>query len=260
MPIDIDSISPQAKARYIEVGQRYSSEDTLGQADATLTALATYAAPLVATGFATKDGTKLAGARDGLLAGGVQRKSAQAAAIQQRTAFGTALSGGKDERASARSVLLGARRDLDESVAPEAVDAVAAIDAALQKTASSGGSPTELANQLGLLQQTLSNAAVAVAAADRGGPAAVSALAAAIQSVQGTKGPAKRGTPAETERLDLFDGIIVELCRAARKAARVAARKAGTPALAKAFTLDHLDGRAAAPAPSAPPAPPPPVP
>ena len=59
------------------------------------------------------------------------------------------------------------------------------------------------------------------------------------------------GTPAETEQLDLLDGIIVALVRGARKAARAAAKRLGTPALTADFELTKLYGpkTAAKPAP-----------
>jgi hypothetical protein len=254
MTIDVSTISAQAKARYIETGKHFSSEDTLAQGDATIGALNMHGTALEAYGFGPKDQAKLVDARDALLAAGVVRKSAQAGATQQRTTKAKAVRDGKTDRAGARSVLIGARRDLHESCAPEAAAAVATIDACLAKTSSSGGSQAELGKQLSLLRETLENPVIAAATADRGGPAAVAGLTSAIQKVEGTTATPKRGTPEQTERLDLFDGIICELTRAARKAARVAARKAGTPALAHAFALTHLDAQAvAAPLPVEPP-------
>ena len=51
-----------------------------------------------------------------------------------------------------------------------------------------------------------------------------------------------RGTPEATERLDLIDGIILELVRQAQKAADVAGKELGEPALAKVFALTALYG------------------
>ena len=48
------------------------------------------------------------------------------------------------------------------------------------------------------------------------------------------------GTPAQTELLDLIDGIIVGLSRGARRAARAAAKASGEPAMATAFELTEL--------------------
>lgn len=52
--------------------------------------------------------------------------------------------------------------------------------------------------------------------------------------------PRPHGTPAETELLDSIDGLIVELCRLARKAGRALARETSQPAIAKEFELDAL--------------------
>ena len=240
MTIDINNMSPQAKLYYINLGKCYGSNDTLAQADVTLGALAIYGAALSAFGFSPGDTQKLEDARDSLLVAGVTRKSAETGAVQKRNAKQSAVTDGKTERATARSILVGARRDLHESNAAEAVTAVEAIDAALEKSASSGGCHAELGKQLSILRDTLSNAVIAGACVSRGGPSAVTGLAAAIDAVNGVSTATKRGTPEETERLDLFDGIIVELTRSARKASRVAARKVGSPAMASAFMLVHF--------------------
>lgn len=69
--------------------------------------------------------------------------------------------------------------------------------------------------------------------------------------------PSPSGCLAETDRLDLLDGIIVALARGARKAARDAARRLGQPSLTANFELDKIYKRGAAPAKIAAPATPP---
>jgi hypothetical protein len=54
-----------------------------------------------------------------------------------------------------------------------------------------------------------------------------------------------RGTPVETETLDLIDGFIVSLSRAAREAAEAAARDLAEPAIVTAFELTALYKRRA---------------
>ena len=49
-----------------------------------------------------------------------------------------------------------------------------------------------------------------------------------------------RGTPAQTVRLNLIDGIIIELVRSARRAARNAASDLGRPELETIFGLSEL--------------------
>jgi hypothetical protein len=53
---------------------------------------------------------------------------------------------------------------------------------------------------------------------------------------------APRGTPQETEQLDLLDGIILSLVRSAREAADAASKALGEPALVAEFELTELYG------------------
>ena len=55
-----------------------------------------------------------------------------------------------------------------------------------------------------------------------------------------------KGTPEETDKLDLVDGIIVGLTRSAREAAAAASKALGEPAIKAAFRLDQLYGGARA--------------
>ena len=240
MAIEVDVIPAAARARYIKLGSRFNSEDTLAQADQTLDALDGQAAALTRYGFGTADVSKLTDARDGLLEAGVSRAVAAKDVKEQRSTRQDVLAQGKDARLTVRSVLAGARRALAESEELAAVAAISTLDVVLDKTSSWDGSPVELGNQLALMQQTLSDEVVAGAASERGGPQASDLLGSAIQDLRSMPAKAKRGTPQQTERLDIFDGMIVELCRAGYKAARLAARAAGTPAFSTPFELVHL--------------------
>ncbi|MDI3290893.1 hypothetical protein [Polyangium sp. 15x6] len=84
--------------------------------------------------------------------------------------------------------------------------------------------------------------ASAKAAQKRGGAQAaldLEAKATALRVAAKAKAEPK-GTPVETETLDLIDGIIVSLARTAREAAEAAARELGEPAIATAFELSAL--------------------
>jgi len=48
------------------------------------------------------------------------------------------------------------------------------------------------------------------------------------------------GTVLSTEEMDVIDGVIVTLCRAAKKAARIAAHELAQPAITTAFALTHI--------------------
>ena len=102
--------------------------------------------------------------------------------------------------------------------------------------------PNVLAEQLDLLRGALAAPPIAEVTASRGGPAAVAVLAAAASGVRAVAAgrPSGTGTPEETERLNLIDGLIVTLARRARAAARSASDELGQPAMAKAFELSAL--------------------
>jgi hypothetical protein len=116
------------------------------------------------------------------------------------------------------------------------------VKAALQQTAATPDTAEGLAAQLDLLTQTLMSAAISEMANERGAILAIAALAPAGAGLRAADQGrvAGRGTPAETQRLDQIDGIIVRLSRRARRAAVVASRDLGNPALAHAFRLDRL--------------------
>lgn len=254
MPIDLSALSPEASAAYILVGRQFGSPDTTAQANQTLKGLSTYAAELVQHGFAPEDGARLADARDALVAAGADRVGAVGDKKVTSATHGAALQEGKSRRESARSILENAQRSLVESGTAVAKLGAKVIIAALQQTRSVGADGGKLAEQLDVLSGALADPNVAPAAAGRGGPAAVTALVAMAAELRASVAAraGSPGTPAETEQLDLLDGIIVALVRGARKAARAAAKRLGTPALTADFELTKLYGpkTAAKPAPA----------
>ncbi len=104
-----------------------------------------------------------------------------------------------------------------------------------------------LAKQLDALQGALKDSVIADAAKNQGGPQAVIDLKSAAKALRdAAKAKAEpRGTPVETETLDLIDGIIVSLVRMAREAADAAARELSEPAIATAFELSAIYKRRA---------------
>ena len=104
-----------------------------------------------------------------------------------------------------------------------------------------------LAKQLDAQHELLQEPLIAQAAQHRGGPASVvelGARAAGLRHAAQAKAE-PRGTPAETELLDLVDGLILGLTRGAREAAEAAARELGEPAIETAFELSALYKRRA---------------
>jgi hypothetical protein len=239
MALDLKTISPEARAAFIKDGERWSSEDTLEQANQTLNGYSSHGSKLAPFGFASDDAAELKDARDALIEAGVGREAKRTNKKIDTAAHAAAMRDGQAGRLRAHSILGGARHSLLRAGKMEAVQK---IDALLERGSVAAEDAEGLARQLDTLQSLLEDTAVADAAKTRGGPQAVADLksqAKALRDAAQVKaGP--RGTPAETETLDLIDGIIVSLARSAREAADAAARELGEPAIATAFELSAL--------------------
>jgi len=241
MTLDLDSFSSDARAALVKVGKRFGSEDTLAQAEQTLTALAAHGVKLSDAGFNGEDTQDLTDAKQFLIDAGVGRESARAGKKETSKAYVDALKQGKATRLRALSVLGGARRGLLRAGAKEGVNA---IDAVTTQVGTAADDATALATQLDVMGKALARPDVAAATATRGGTKALTDLgtsAAALRAVS-QDAAAVPGTPEHTQRLDLLDGIVVGLCRDARRAARTAAKELGDAALAKEFELTKLYG------------------
>jgi hypothetical protein len=254
MPIDLTALSPKAREGYIRLGRRFSSPFTLAQANQTLKGLADHGSEVAKHGFVAEDTQRLTDARDGLLDAGVGRIEARGDKNVTSKTYLAAVETGRSTRLSARTVLENTRRVLHEKRDLTAEAAVTRVDTALQQTRTASRDAVKLAEQLDVLRDTLADPALAPEAQGRGGPQAVVDLqtAAATLRAAAVVRTGARGTPAETERLDLLDGIVVTFTRNARKAARAAAKRLGTPALAADFELTKLYAPRAEPAPAAP--------
>ena len=262
MPIDLSTLSPHARAEYIRIGRQYGSTDTLAQANQTLTGLVKYAPELTRHGFSLGDGTRLEGARDGLIEAGVDRSGKVGTRKVTSHAYVDALAHGKAKREDARSILDNAKRALSERVDATAAAGVNVIKAALQQTRSAGADGDKLAGHLDTLRLALGDPNVLVEVSGRGGLDAGIDLQIAADTLRAAskERAGAPGTPAETELLNLLDGIIVGLARGARKAARAAAKRLGMPALMADFELTKLYASRGAGKATAAPAATPPVP
>jgi hypothetical protein len=261
MSIDLSSLSPQARSSYIRTGRQFGSPDTLAQANQTLQGLAAHGTDLVAHGFGAADAQRLTDARDALIEAGVGRTEARTEKKVTSATYLAQMKAGKAARASVLSILGACRRALHEQSGTAAADGVKQIDAALLQTRAAGDDAGALAEQLDVLRSVLVVPVVATAAKDRGGPAAVAELtdcASALRDALAARAGAL-GTPAETEYLDLLDGIVVTFARQARQAARAAAKRLGKPAMVADFELSKLYDRRAGAAPAKAPEASPPV-
>jgi hypothetical protein len=254
MALNLEAMLGEVRKEHVNQGRAFGSPDTLAQAEATLEGCALHGALLAEHGFGPEDVEDLTEARDLLIAAGVERETKRTGNKTTTKAFLAAMKKGKWERRRGRTVLSRSATKLRQNGTQAGLDAAKSVAALLERTARSGASAEKLATQLDQLGAELAKAPVAAVAATRGGPRAIEELAKAATELRrpGLK-TATKGTVAETEYLDLLDGIIVSLVRDAREAARSAAGEHGRPALAKAFELTKLyRNAAAAAAPQAP--------
>lgn len=239
MGLDLTAISPEARAIYIKDGARFGSEDTLEQANLTLNAYTLHGTKINDYGFGSSDATELQDARDALITAGVGREAKRTNKKIDTAALSAAMHDAQGTRLRARSVLHAARRGLLWTGKTEFVQK---IDVLLERDSLAAEDAEGLAKQLDALNDLLNDSTIADAAKNRGGPKAVVDLgkhALALRDAAKAKAE-PRGTPVETEHLDLIDGIIVSLARMAREAAEAAARELAEPAMATAFELSGL--------------------
>jgi len=243
--LDLNKISPKARERYIRLGRRFGSDDTLKQADKTLEALQSHPGELDDHGFGADDALRLGEARAVLSATGMGRETKVTEKKTTNKDYLSALSNAKTARSKARTILANTLVPLDE----DGFEAVGhAVESVLNRTSAlpEPGRDEDLAVQLDLLAGAWADATVADATKGRGGAKALANLQAAAAALRAAATErAGTGTQTSTEQMDLLDGIIVTLCRSARKAAKQAAKELGRPALLQDFALTHIsDDRA----------------
>lgn len=244
MPLDLSKIPPAARKALIQNGKKFGSGDTLAQANKTLKGLETHGAKLEEHGFGPDDVEELKSARDGLVAAGVSREDKRVNKKSTNQAHADAMRTAQQVRLRSRSVLKAARRVIAQTGTEAAEETLRTIDAVLGKGTVAGDDAEKLATQLDQLRAALEDSAIKPAVEGRGGPKAVADLktqSATLRKASETTA-APRGTPQETEQLDLLDGIILSLVRGAREAADAASKALGEPALLTEFELSELYG------------------
>jgi hypothetical protein len=257
MAVDLESLAPRARERYLALGPRYPATAVLEQANATMLGLEHHGPALLLHGFGLADARRLRNVRDALLAYLTTRTQARAGRAASRSNHASARRNARQERRCARAVLELAVGDLLEAGA----DAWLVPHTALQQTrrlASNDALPV----QMDTLYQALSHAAVAPVVAERGGAEIAQRLSDAREELLACnfENAAHPEVAATAENRNILCGIAITLVRSANAAARVAARRLGQPAIAVAFRLVHLEPprkkRAAAAPPAEKPAPP----
>lgn len=246
-PPNIDAINPDKKEQLIASGRHFGSPLVKAQGEHTLAALLRYETVMANYGFTAEEIQAL---RDFLA---MYPENLQAREVKQvgRTLNSRQL---QSQTKSAKAVrlqshgLLGmvSNRLHAQSVTPEdeAGKAAQIIDITLSKTAAAPKTTDGFLSQLRLLAHCWTNHAVANEAAKRGGVDLLGSLQAQIAVLEATQKDLQHAAPtaADTQRLDLIDGLIIERVREARRIAKTASKASGDPALADAFKLTHLDG------------------
>jgi hypothetical protein len=238
MAIDIDSMAPGAREKYLAIGKRYATQDVLAQADKTLLGLTKYGLLLIVFGFGTNDAQRLAERRDALLEHFTNHLQDSGNRKNNRKSYLTLLRKAKDARLSVRTILDLTGDDLLESGNDQAAKPIQTV---LDDT-SAEAEDAALLDQLKALYSVLATPVLEPIIATRGGVEILGRLTAAqtdLRSVLPGRADDPEG-PAASEIRDILDGMVVTSVRAARAAARVAARAHGQPAIARAFKLDCL--------------------
>lgn len=241
MAFDPSKVAPAERKRAERTGAIYGSDDVVAQTDVTLNAWARSGSFISGYGFRQVHAERLADLRTLHSAALVTRNEARAERKTTNVALHQAVHAGKDARNRARSTLFGVRNDIAMLGASEDVAVVNAIDTALARTQSAGGDPEALRQQL---EELLGVARHERVKTELGDEAATldSVLATSITAIETTRAAKARapGTRTETDYIDFLEGLMIDLLRLARRAARAAARALGQPALADEFELNQL--------------------
>ncbi|HQP35060.1 MAG TPA: hypothetical protein PLI95_07775 [Polyangiaceae bacterium] len=238
--MDLEKLPADLRQRLITIGRQFGSADTIAQGEATVAACDRHGPALEAHGFVSADLARLREAIDALRATGAADEPPASARKSTSREYVETVRVGKTLRQQARSILFIVMQRLAAS--PDSVEHEAArsVSSSLDKTQSSRGDPILLGAQLDQLRATLTMARVDRAAALRGADALVPQLARVAERLRAI--PVDTSASPQADAVDLLDGIIVELVRDARRAARSAARTLGRPEVAAAFELVCLSG------------------
>lgn len=246
MPLLLDDIAPEARARYVELGRQFGCADALAQAELTLTSFDHFGDQIGGHGFIARDAERLRLAKELLEKETGADAGARTRSKRTSREYVDAIRTGKAARQRARSILYIIAQRLAYSGDLIASEAARAVGATLQQTESSRGDPIRLAAQLDQLRATLSIPRVDKEAEARGGLQCADVLSATADRLRSltTDPDAAPASTDETANADLLCGMIVELVRDARRAARSAARDENAPLVAASFALTKLYGPA----------------
>jgi hypothetical protein len=242
MALDLATISPGARRRYIRLGRRYQSPDVLAQAAQIVLALPEHGAVIARHGFGLEEQTQVVDAHEVLMV----QQDGTAQAVAQRSITGQtyedAIDKGKAVRQTARTTC----KSIDKAATEkDDLDVSRVVGTALTQT-SRLRRDKFLVDHLSILYTAIVTPIVLPYVETRGGADLIAGLQntrAVLRSAQNARAGHTPVTSA-SETCDLLDGLIVSLARSARDAAEAAARHLGQPSIAAAFKLNHLRRRA----------------
>ena len=225
-----------------EVGEQFGTSDVLRQLERFHEADRQTGAIPASFGFTESDKTQLGQLAAAITDASGVRLDTRVARSTSTDDYREAVSAGKSAVRTTRAVLSNTVAALGLVPGADSKETRSAIRAALDRLGAIGRSKTKLQEQLRLLITTLGESKIAGAAAERGGADALTALAKAIETIAAKTEPAAKvpGTPADTRRLNLLEGLAVSLLRRARAAARAWASAKKDPTLARPYELEFL--------------------
>ena len=243
MALDLATISPEARARYIRLGRRYQSPDVLAQADQIVLALAEHGAVVALHGFGAEEQEQVVDAH--VLLQSQQDDTVQAVAQRSITGqtYEDAIEKGKAVRQTARTTC----KSIDKAATEkDDLDVSRVVRTALTQT-SRLRRDKFLVDHLSILYTAIATPIVLPYVESRGGTDLITRLQDTRAVLRGAQNARAGHTPvtSASETCDLLDGLIVSLARSARDAAEAAARHLGQPSIAAAFKLNHLRRRGA---------------
>jgi hypothetical protein len=238
---ELSLLSGPVRAAYAEAGSHVGSDVTRKVGERIIEAHELHGALVGPQGFLLVMFNRLKWAVASIIVADAHRdglrieKKAGTAGLKEK------LKTGKTQRLALRALLRPVPSLLRSQGGEEPARLATHIETVLSQTSSAGGNPRVLGGQLDQLNAELDRPEVkAVVGADGAEARLVAARAAALALHALT--PRRSGTPIDSERLDVLDGIVIELVRQARAAARVAASLTGNQALAQAYAIDDLLG------------------
>jgi len=238
----IAALSSEARADAIDVGAQFSNPQVRNQVARSLAAFVQTGAELAVAGFVAEDAADLKELEPALNEAQAERQDADTTRIVGKRGYRNAVTSGKGAVRAAVTVLQNTASATERR--PDSTNPLAPlrIAVALQKLGPVGRTGKKVLNQLEILEATFADEAVTKATANRGGPTTATAITTALAALNAAWPSHIQGggTPAESQTLNLIEGIAVGLLRAMRKAARERSFQTGNPALAKAYELDLL--------------------